>query len=136
MNYYNDITYNIADPTLQSWQDQGVFLTNCSLTLTEYTPEGEPNLYMQNSHSYLWRVVLMEKLFTELSDIGNLIFVFMGTKARYYEKFIDLDKNNVVLTTIHPVADYRNGSQLFIGSKIFNKINDELTKKHKNVIEW
>lgn len=130
LSYYNDITFHIEDTSLESWKNQGVLLLNASLTCEAFKPEPESHLFIKGSHSYLWRVCLMEDLFAYMDEIFNdVVFVFMGNKAQYYNKFIT--KKNMVLNVIHPVADYRTGVQKFIGSQIFNRIDENLKSKIK-----
>lgn len=136
ISYYNDITYYIKDVTLESWEKQGVLLLNASLSCTEFLPESEDALWLPESHSYLWRLSLMENLFKWMSDeLNNIVFVFMGRKAQYYNKFIDHNKH-AIINSYHPVADYRSGTQVFIGSKVFNNINTSLKQYGKEEIEW
>lgn len=132
----DDIGFTIKDPTLEAWHNQGVMLLNASLTCEIYRPEGPEYLFVNNSHSYLWRVCLMEDLFKEFNEILNgVVFVFMGKKAQYYSQFIT-NPNNCVFNTIHPVADFRNGNRAFIGTNIFNKINEKLNEFEKKTIIW
>lgn len=136
VNYYNDITWYLKDTSLKHWEEQGVILLNASLTCDEYHPEGPEYLFKEGSHSNLWRTILMEDLFKWLNEcFDEIVFVFMGRKAQYYSKFIT-NASHKVLTTVHPVADFRTGNNVFIGSKIFNKINTELKNYGEKEISW
>lgn len=136
ISYYNDITWYLSDTSLRHWQNQGVLLINASLTCDAYKPEGVEQLFIENSHSYLWRVALMENLFKWLNEyFGKIVFVFMGKKAHYYSQYIT-NPSHSVLRTVHPVADFRTGTNMFVGSKIFNNINNELVKHGKEQITW
>lgn len=136
LSYFNDITYHMEDTTLQSWHDQGVVLLNSSLSCDSFNPESEDHLWLPESHSYLWRLSLMENLFKWMSDeLYNIVFVFMGRKAHYYNKLVDRERHTV-LNTYHPVADFHSGQQLFVGSKIFNDINSNLEEYGKDTISW
>jgi len=136
VNYYNDIGYHIEDTSLQKWVDQGMLLINASFTCEEYKPENEDYLFIEGSHSYYWRTLLMENLFKWISDnTENIIFVFAGKKAQYYSDFINPEKHTV-FNVYHPVADFRSGRELFVGSNIFSKINNKLTEYGKETIEF
>lgn len=134
LNYYNDPTYSIKDKSLESWEAQGVLLLNASLTCDHYSPEGVEYLFKPGSHSNFWRTALMEPFIQWLDIVlDDVVFVFLGRKAQYYSNFV---KCNSQLSTYHPVADYRIGKQLFVGSLIFNKINEILNEKKKETIKW
>lgn len=136
LNYYNDISWGIQDKTLVHWEDQGVLLLNASLSCAAYTPESADCLFIQGKHSYLWRIALMENLFKWMSEnLKNVVFIFMGRKAQYYNNFINVNRHTTI-NTFHPVADHRTGMQMFIGSKCFNNANDALQKYEKEQIEW
>lgn len=125
-SYYNDpfLEDERFDRTLKSWQDQGVLLLNASLTCNQFKPEDESNLHIEGTHSYYWRVNLMEELFTWMNtEMDTIIFVFLGNKAKYYKKFINENKHHVI-TVPHPAADVYNGKRMFRGSKVFNQINE------------
>lgn len=127
---------NCIDRTLQHWVDQGVMLINASLSCDPHNPEGLSHLFEEGTHSNYWRATLMEELFQTLNgELNECAFVFMGQKAQYYNKYIDPDRHGVI-NTYHPVADYRMGKKLFVGSKVFSQINDYLSSKNKNIIEW
>lgn len=144
LNYSNDITLGTIpkqqdwylDKTLQHWLDQGVLLVNASLTCDEYKPESLPCITTPGTHSNYWKKILMDDFFTTLNEsYENLIFVFMGKKAQYYNDKIDRSKH-IVINTVHPVADHRSGIKMFIGSKVFNSINEELKKLKKQPVKW
>jgi uracil-DNA glycosylase len=138
LNYYHDITFDREniDVTLNHWKDQGVLLLNASLTCDVLSPEGVNKLFEKGSHSNYWREILMEKLFFELNnELNECVFVFMGQKAQYYNKYIDPEKH-CVINVVHPVSDHRSGNENFRGSKVFNRINDYLTSKNKEEIKW
>lgn len=136
LHTYYDITFGIEelDRTLVQWKEQGVLLMNASLTCDQFSPEGLNRLFENGSHSNYWRELLMEDLFKELNNrLDSVVFVFMGQKAQYYNKYITVNKN-FIINTYHPVADYRIGNQKFVGSNVFNQINEYLKEKDK--IQW
>lgn len=138
ISYYHDVTFQMSktEMSLEHWQEQGVMLLNCSLTCDPYTPENITALHKNGTHSYYWRNVLMEAFFEHMNKaFTNLVFVFLGEKAQYYNKFINI-QDHCVLNVVHPVPDYRIGKDLFIGCKMFNSINNYLSSKKRNTIEW
>lgn len=138
LNYYHDpfINDSCYDKTLNWWVEQGVMMINCNLTCDPFKPEGADELFKDGSHSNYWRIMLMEDLFQELNGIlENIVFVFMGKKAQYYNKYIDPERHCII--NVHdPVSDYKNGRELFLGCKLFSQINDYLTTVKKPIIEW
>lgn len=135
--YYKNPFYDdLFDRTLMSWVNQGVLMLNASLTCSLYKPEGLTELMLNGTHSYYWRKMLMEDLFKWLDhNTDDKVFVFMGEKAAYYERFIT-NPTHSVFKTVHPVYDFHKGANYFRGSDIFTKINDSLTLKNKTTIEW
>lgn len=107
------ITPNHGD--LTDWVKQGVFLLNASLTVKEKTP---------NSHEFIWG-----KFITHIIDIinekcDNIIFVSWGNFALNRYSNINLNKHTL-LTSSHPspLSCYKTDKP-FIGSNVFNKINE------------
>lgn len=138
IHYFNDISFSFSDEELklQHWVDQGVMLLNCVLTTDPYCNEPYVDLYKNGTHSFYWRKTLMEDFFTYMSDTyEDLIFVFLGQKALYYDSYID-PRKHTTFSTVDPIPDYRVGKELFLGSKIFNKINTALTQYKKTPIQW
>lgn len=138
MSYYHDISFDEddIDKTLISWVKQGVLMLNASLTCDKFAPEGLDELFKNGTHSYYWRVMLMEQLFQKMNGLlSDCVFVFMGQKAQYYSKYIDSTRHTVI-KTVHPIVDYRLSKQLFIGSRVFNDINDALKNYNKQLIQW
>ena len=122
------------DITLMDWMSQGVLMLNASLTCDEYNLEDETFLFKNGSHSNYWRVVLMEQLFEWFNEnLKDVVFVFLGKKAQYYNKFIT---NHVYIDAVHPVADWYTGKNMFRGSQIFDLINQELNNINKKEIKW
>ena len=134
VTYYDDICFNLKHLSLKHWVEQGVLLLNASLSCDLGYPEDENFLFIPNSHSCLWRIALMEELFSYLDDIlEKVVFVFMGKKALYYKKFI---KKNTSYNTVHPIMDFRSNEKKFINSNIFCHINNDLHKYGKETISW
>ena len=76
----------------------------------------------------------MEQLFEWFNEnLKDVVFVFLGKKAQYYNKFIT---NHVYIDAVHPVADWYTGKNMFRGSQIFDLINQELNNINKKEIKW
>lgn len=126
-NIFKEAGISSKNGDLTSWVKQGVFLLNASLTVKEKTP---------NSHEGIWN-----KFITHIINIINekcdkIIFVAWGNFALNRYSNLDLNKH-VLLTSSHPspLSCYKTDKP-FIGSDIFNKINQILEKSDKKTIEW
>lgn len=126
-NIFKEAGIQSKNGDLTSWVKQGVFLLNASLTVKEKTP---------NSHEGIWN-----KFITHIINIINercdkIIFVAWGNFALNRYSNLDLNKH-VLLTSSHPspLSCYKTDKP-FIGSDIFNKINQILEKSDKKTIEW
>lgn len=138
INYYHDLTltFNYEARTLEHWVEQGVMLLNSSLTASDYKPESYDDLFINGTHSHYWRIVLMEDFFQHMNDCyDNILFVFLGDKAQYYNKFITNSKHGII-NEAYPGNDFRLNKKIFVGSKLFGRINDWLISKNKKQIEW
>jgi uracil-DNA glycosylase len=110
-----------------NWVQQGIFMLNTSLTVKS----GEPN-----SNINIW------KEFTEhiINLINNycesIIFVAWGKFAEDRIKNIDLNKH-ILLTNSHlsPLSTTKTDKP-FIGSNVFNRINEILKTQEKDIIKW
>lgn len=126
-NIFKEAGIQSKNGDLTSWVKQGVFLLNASLTVKEKTP---------NSHEGIWN-----KFITHIINIINercdkIIFVAWGNFALNRYSNLDLNKH-VLLTSSHPspLSCYKTDKP-FIGSDVFNKINQILEKSDKKTIEW
>jgi uracil-DNA glycosylase len=126
-NIFKEAGISSKNGDLTSWVKQGVFLLNASLTVKEKTP---------NSHEGIWN-----KFITHIINIINekcdkIIFVAWGNFALNRYSNLDLNKH-VLLTSSHPspLSCYKTDKP-FIGSDVFNKINQILEKSDKKTIEW
>lgn len=84
---------NRENPSLQYLVDQGMMLTNASLTCIKDNP---------SSHDELWKP-FWQKVFDKvfLTQTG-LIFIFMGKQAEFYEQYTNVLAHHV-LKCEHPV---------------------------------
>ena len=76
---------------------------------------------------------LTDKIITQLSQRGNMIFVLWGNIAQKKYNLID-KKHNKILTAPHPspLSSYRG----FLGCKHFSKINRYLIDNGSSEIDW
>lgn len=113
------------DSNLTRWAEQGVLLLNASLTVIAKKP---------NSHAKLGWHKLTDNIIQTISDKReNVVFMLWGAFAQKKMQLIDKQKH-LVLATSHPspLSAHRG----FIGSNIFVKCNQYLTKNNLKPITW
>lgn len=109
---------------LEKWAEQGVLLLNDTLTIKE----GKPG-----SHFCLNWSRFTNKVIEIISErLKNVVFMFLGNKARMKVKYVDL-KKHFVIETVHP-SHYH--AEKFVNSQNFLKINEYLKKHKKDEITW
>ena len=121
----NDLNIPISrHGDLTVWAKQKILLLNSVLTVEQ----GKPN-----SHQGLGWEKLTDKIITQLSQRGNMIFVLWGNIAQKKYNLID-KKHNKILTAPHPspLSSYRG----FLGCKHFSKINRYLIDNGSSEIDW
>jgi len=121
----NDLNIPISrHGDLTVWAQQKILLLNSVLTVEQ----GKPN-----SHRGLGWEKLTDKIITQLSQRGNMIFVLWGNIAQKKYNLID-KKHNKILTAPHPspLSSYRG----FLGCKHFSKINRYLIDNGSSEIDW
>ena len=121
----NDLNIPISrHGDLTVWAQQKILLLNSVLTVEQ----GKPN-----SHQGLGWEKLTDKIITQLSQRGNMIFVLWGNIAQKKYDLID-KKHNKILTAPHPspLSSYRG----FLGCKHFSKINRYLIDNGSSEIDW
>ena len=121
----NDLNIPISrHGDLTVWAQQKILLLNSVLTVEQ----GKPN-----SHQGLGWEKLTDKIITQLSQRGNMIFVLWGNIAQKKYNLID-KKHNKILTAPHPspLSSYRG----FFGCKHFSKINRHLIDNGSSEIDW
>ena len=109
---------------LTSWAQQKILLLNSVLTVEKEKP---------NSHKELGWDKLTDRIISQLSKRGNMIFVLWGNVAQSKYHLID-KKENTILSAPHPspLSAYRG----FFGCGHFSKINKILTEKGSGGINW
>jgi len=110
---------------LTRWAIQGVLLLNASLTVIAKQP---------NSHAEIGWHALTDNIIETLSNKKKgLVFMLWGAFAQKKAALIDTQKH-LVLKTSHPspLSAHRG----FLGSGVFVKCNEYLTKKGEQAIQW
>ena len=121
----NDLNIPISQHgDLTSWAQQKILLLNSVLTVEQ----GKPN-----SHEELGWNKLTNKIISQLSQRGNMIFVLWGKFAQKKYHLIDKNKNKI-LSAPHPspLSAYRG----FFGCKHFSEINKILLENGSIEINW
>lgn len=108
---------------LRYWANQGVLLINTALTV-EVNKIG--------SHYNLWKPFTYHLFNSINKDKKDTIFILMGKKAEEWEIFLGDCK---ILKCSHPAsAAYKGGE--WDHNDVFNKVNLELKKQDKPLINW
>jgi uracil-DNA glycosylase len=121
----NDLNIPISSHgDLTSWAKQKILLLNSILTVEQGRP---------NSHKEFGWEQLTNKIISQLSLRGNMIFVLWGNIAQ--KKFHLIDKReNTILCAPHPspLSAYRG----FFGCNHFSEINKILKENGSHEINW
>ncbi len=123
--YSKDLGFKLPETgNLLPWVKQGVLLWNSIPSCTA----GK-----SLSHDWPEYLLLTEEIIKEL-DQQEIVFVFLGGKARHFAQFVQKSK---VIETSHPSP--RAGTKArcpFIGSRIFSRTNALLRELKKEPIDW
>lgn len=111
----NCCTFN---PTLISWEFQGILMLNSAMTVEE----GKIG-----SHTMLWRNFISKFLFN-VSRSKEFIFVLFGEQAKTFKPYI---KSDNIICVKHPAYYARTGIPM--PSRVFEVVNGLLGK---NAIDW
>lgn len=118
---------------LESWCKQGVLLWNA---IPVYSPmegvSGVVNLFA-NNHFF---DPLTQEIIERLSAKGNMVFVFVGHKARKYAEFVDASFNDVIYVSHPSPRGQLRAHSKFLGSRLFSTINAYLINRMKEPIDW
>ena len=106
---------------LEKWAEQGVFLSNTSLTI------GVNNV----SHKDVWCGLIHTTIKQIVFTRPRTIFVLWGNKAKAFKKLMT---NCTVLEAAHPSP--LSASRGFFGCDHFKKINEILLERGDRVINW
>lgn len=126
--YCNDLHYDTpGNGDLLQWSQRGVLLWNAI-----------PSCETGKSLSHDWNEYedLTREIIEELSEKGNIVFVFLGAVARRYVKYVDTTRNAVIETSHPSPRGSISGRNPFLGSRIFTRINAQLVDYFKDPIDW
>lgn len=130
--YVKDLHYEMPKTgNLSKWCDQGVMLWNCIPTCQKKSLSHDWSEYQPLTKE------IIEKLCDEdlASGEGKTVFVFIGGKARSYVKYVK--EGFPVIETAHPSPRSTLSSKTpFLGSRIFSRINAELSQQNISAIDW
>lgn len=119
-NTYPERNYIFSHGNLERWyKEEKIFLLNCSLSVLE----GKPGFFMKDWQPFTDDVI---KFISENNK--KCVFLLLGNYAKEKIKFIT-QKDQCILG-VHPSPLSANRG--FIGSKIFQKIDEKLESK----IDW
>jgi uracil-DNA glycosylase len=126
-NIFKELDIKPSHGDLTNWVKDGVFLLNASLTVTQKLP---------NSHQYIWKEFIQHIIDIINENCTNIIFVAWGLSAQKKYETINLNKHKL-LSSSHPspLSCYKTDTP-FIGSNVFNKINENLKIQNKEEIKW
>lgn len=119
------------DQTLESWEAQGVFLLNRHLTTEVSNAGAHQGLGWDSFTDAALRVLLDQKT--------PLVFVLLGNSAQTILRTLESELNTYgefvrVVSAVHPspLSAHRG----FFGSRVFSRINEELTSLGQSPIDW
>jgi uracil-DNA glycosylase len=125
-NIYKELELNDqSHGDLTNWvKNNQLLLLNSALSVIE----GK-----SNSQQELWREYTENIIKYISNNVPKIIFVLLGSHAQSKVKFIDTSKH-VIINGVHPspLSAHRG----FLGSGIFDKLDDEYEKIFKKQIEW
>lgn len=127
--YSSDLHYPTPTRTdLSSWCSQGVLLWNVIPSCT---------WFKSMSHDWPEWAPLTEEITKRLSDEGDKVFVFLGSVAKRFVKYVN-EENNTILCHSHPIPSANlNSHSPFRGSRVFSNINHHLVQTHnREPINW
>ena len=113
----------IFDPSLESWEKQGVLLLNTALTCERLKP---------NSHVLLWRPFITSLISNLGKYTSGIVYVLMGSSAQSIEPYIG--KNNYIIKCRHP--SYYARTKTKMPNNIWKEINDTLISLNGYGIKW
>ena len=119
----SDIPAALAGGDIQNWVSQGVLLLNAALT----TEVGKPA-----AHQALWREfssAVIQQLDSKLA--GKLVCLSLGEAAK---KLALAVSQGGVIQAKHPSP--LSASRGFFGSRIYSRVNSELTNRAMTPIDW
>ncbi len=119
---YSDNSVNF-DPSLESWEEQGVLLLNSALSC---------EAGLTGSHSLMWRPFIASFLLSLSLARTNIVYVLLGSVAQSFKDFIN-HKDNTVIECYHPAYYARKREMM---PDIWTKINKALLGYKEKEIRW
>lgn len=119
---YSDNSINF-DPSLESWEKQGVLMLNSALSC---------EAYKTGSHSLLWRPFIASFLLSLALARTNIVYVLFGSVAQSFKGFINY-KDNTVIECHHPAYYARKKEML---PDIWSEVNKALLSYEEKEITW
>lgn len=127
--YVADLGYPFPNSgDLSQWVSQGVLLWNAI-----------PTCRSGQSLSHDWPGEEWHPLTQEIVEIlsnRGIAFAFLGAIAKRYLEYVDLTKNEVILTSHPSPRASRFSKTPFEGSRLFSTINDKLISQGLSAIDW
>ena len=114
--------YNFINGNLTKWfQDENIFLLNCSLTVKKSKP---------NSHMNIWKKFTDDVIKFINEKNKNCVYLLLGNFAHNKIKLINEDQHKMVINAAHPspLSAYKG----FFNSGIFKQVEILLEKE----INW
>jgi uracil-DNA glycosylase len=123
---YDDLLIFTPDKfTFKPWTDQGVLMWN-AIPSVEL---GKPLSHNWEEWKYLTRDIIEEL------DQRDIIFVFLGSIAGSFEKYVT-DPSRTIVTSHPSPRGNLNSTHPFLGSRIFSTINIKLKEQSLEPINW
>lgn len=121
----------IENGDISHWLNQGVLMLNTALTVEKGKPESHLNIWVD------FISLVLKEIQMKTFDIAWLL---MGAKALAFQNYVSIENNHQSFCTSHPSPfsafnSFRN-IPAFMGSNVFNLINDFLIKNNKKKICW
>lgn len=124
---WKDLKIKPLNGSLVKWAKSGVLLWNVFPTCLW----GKPG-----SHDWVEYHYLTKEIIEKLNSRG-IVFVFLGAVAREdYLKYVDFERNRVVVASHPSPLGARRGFNAFVGSRLFSTINIKLNELDKLPIDW
>lgn len=111
------------DPSLESWEKQGVLMLSSALSC---------EAGLMGTHSLLWRPFIASFLLSLSLTRTNIVYVLLGSVAQSFKEYIN-HKDNTVIECYHPVYYSRTRTLM---PDIWIKVNKALLGYKEKEIRW
>lgn len=118
---------NLDRSNLKYLVDQGVFLVNTALSVIENKP---------GSHAKLWANFTTNWI-KALQTYNDKVWLLAGREAQSYKKLIT-NPSHFILETSHPspLGATKEAPIAFLGSDCFKILNEQISARNRNPINW